>query len=109
MARRPGWPRRLLARRGRLVPFEADKISQALFAASEGLGRPDPFLARELTDGVLHFFAQEYAGAIQKYQRTLNLLPNSADDLLRQMGRLVGLPQLLDLVTAHERRTRAEA
>jgi hypothetical protein len=51
-------------RNGRLVPFEADKISQALFATAEGIGRPDAFLARELTDGVLHFLAQEYAGTI---------------------------------------------
>jgi hypothetical protein len=48
---------------GRLVPFEADEICQALFAASEKLGRPDAFLARELTDGVLHFLGQEYAGS----------------------------------------------
>jgi hypothetical protein len=51
-------------RNGRLVPFEADKISQALFATSDGLGRPDAFLARELTDSVLHFLSQEYAGTI---------------------------------------------
>ena len=30
-------------RDGRLVPFEADKISRALFAASESVGRPDAF------------------------------------------------------------------
>jgi len=35
---------------GQLVPFEADKISRDLFAASETLGKPDAFLARE-TDG----------------------------------------------------------
>ncbi|MGH9811468.1 MAG: ATP cone domain-containing protein, partial [Terriglobia bacterium] len=52
----PAWVRK---RDGSRVPFEADKISQALFAASETLGRPDAFLARELTDGVLHFLAVE--------------------------------------------------
>src|SRR5439155_8588056 len=46
-------------RDGRLVPFDAAKISQSLFAATETLGRPDAFLARELTDGVLHFLAKE--------------------------------------------------
>ncbi|HEV2947869.1 MAG TPA: ATP cone domain-containing protein, partial [Gemmataceae bacterium] len=51
-------------RDGRLVPFEADKISQSLFAASESLGRPDAFTARELTDGVLHFLCAELNGAI---------------------------------------------
>jgi hypothetical protein len=49
-------------RDGRLVPFEADKISQALFAATESLGRPDAFLARELTDGILHFLAADASG-----------------------------------------------
>jgi hypothetical protein len=52
----PAW---VYQRDGRLVPFEADRISQSLFAATERLGRPDAFLARELTDGVLHFLAAE--------------------------------------------------
>src|SRR5438477_12944923 len=46
-------------RDGSRVPFDADQISQALFAATETLGRPDAFLARELTDGALHFLAVE--------------------------------------------------
>ena len=46
-------------RDGRLVPFEADRISRALFAAAESLGRPDAFLARELTDSILHFLRTE--------------------------------------------------
>src|SRR6266571_1546918 len=57
----PGW---IHKRDGRLVPFEADKISQSLFAASESLGRPDAFTARELTDSVLHFLYAELNGAI---------------------------------------------
>ena len=57
----PAW---IYKRDGRMVPFEADKISRALFAASEYLGRPDAFLARELTDGVVHFLACESEGAI---------------------------------------------
>lgn len=52
----PAWVRK---RDGRRVPFDADKISQALFATTETLGRPDAFLARELADGVLHFLAVE--------------------------------------------------
>ncbi|HZU35570.1 MAG TPA: ATP cone domain-containing protein [Gemmataceae bacterium] len=55
-AAQPAW---IYKRDGRLVPFDSDKISQALFAATESLGRPDPFMARELTDGVLHFLASE--------------------------------------------------
>jgi hypothetical protein len=52
----PAWVRK---RDGSVVPFDADQISQVLFAATEALGRPDAFLARELTDGALHFLAVE--------------------------------------------------
>jgi ATP cone domain len=48
-------------RDGRLVPFEADKISRSLFAAGDRLGQPNAFLARELTDSVLHFLSAEAA------------------------------------------------
>jgi hypothetical protein len=44
---------------GRLTPFDADRICQALFAASEQIGQPDAFLAREMTDSVVHFLADE--------------------------------------------------
>ncbi len=48
----PAWVRK---RNGATEPFEAEKINRALFAATETLGRPDAFLARELTDSVVHF------------------------------------------------------
>src|SRR5262245_42360919 len=56
---RPGLPAWVRQPDGRLTPFEPDRISQALFAATEALGQPDAFLARELTDGVLHFLAEQ--------------------------------------------------
>ena len=52
----PAWVRN---RDGRLVQFDPDKISRALFAAAESLGRPDAFLVRELADGVVHFLSGE--------------------------------------------------
>ena len=55
----PAW---VYKRDGRQEPFDADKISRALFAASESLHRPDAFLARELTDGVVHFLIEETDG-----------------------------------------------
>ncbi len=55
----PGPPAWVSKRDGQLVPFDADKISRALFAAGESLGRPDAFLARELADGVVHFLSIE--------------------------------------------------
>src|ERR1700682_1762115 len=54
-----GLPSLVTKRDGRIVPFEADKISQSVYAATEELGQPSAFLARELTDGVLHFLAAE--------------------------------------------------
>jgi hypothetical protein len=57
----PAW---ITKRDGRLVPFEPDKINRALFAATESLGRPNAFLARELADGILHFFAADVEGLI---------------------------------------------
>jgi hypothetical protein len=54
----PAW---VTKRDGRVEPFDADKICQALFAASEALGAPNAFLARELTDGVVHFLAVDGA------------------------------------------------
>jgi hypothetical protein len=55
----PSWVHK---RDGRQVTFEADKISRALFAATETQGRPDAFLARELTDGIVHFLTVEFEG-----------------------------------------------
>jgi hypothetical protein len=49
---------------GRTEPFEPERIARTLFAAGERLGRADAFLARELTDGVLHFLATEDASPI---------------------------------------------
>ncbi len=55
----PAW---VCKRDEQLEPFEADKISRALFAAGEELGRPDAFLAREMADGVVHFLTVESEG-----------------------------------------------
>jgi len=55
----PAW---VYKRDGRLVPFDADKIARVLFAAGEEDGRSDPFLARELADGVVHFLAGDLDG-----------------------------------------------
>src|SRR5580765_2014673 len=65
-------------RNGRVVPFDADHISQSLFAATEKLGRPDAFLARELTDGVVHFLAEETRD-----------LPPSTDELPELVAKVV--------------------
>lgn len=80
-------------RDGRLVPFEADKISRALFAASEGLGRPDALLARELTDGVLHFLSVEAAGATPSTEQVA--------DMVHKVVRELGQPALAQAFADH--------
>src|SRR5262245_27078738 len=82
----PGLPGWVTKRDGRLVPFEADKIAQALFGATEELGQADAFLSRELTASVLHFLAQEYGDAS----------PTTAQiaDLVAKVVRELGQPAL---------------
>jgi hypothetical protein len=75
----PAWVHK---RDGRLVPFEADKISRALFAATEHLGRPDAFLARELTDGVVHFLSAEQEGVAP----TTAQVAESVVKVVRELG-----------------------
>jgi hypothetical protein len=77
-------------RDGRLVPFEADKISRSLFAATETLGRPDAFLARELTDGILHFLAADSDGGVPTTARIA--------DTVIQVVRELGQPALAQVV-----------
>ncbi len=75
----PAW---VYKRDGRLAPFEPDKICQALFAATEALGQPSAFLARELTDGILHFVATEYAGTLPTTAQIAEL----AAKVVRELG-----------------------
>ncbi|HZU34779.1 MAG TPA: ATP cone domain-containing protein [Gemmataceae bacterium] len=85
----PAWVRK---RDGQLVPFEADKISRALFAATEALGRPDAFLARELADGIVHFLCDENDDAT----------PTTADiaELVIKVVRELGQPALAEAFAA---------
>jgi hypothetical protein len=75
----PAW---IYKRDGRLVPFEADKISQSLFAATENLDRPDAFTARELTDGVLHFLTIELGEVIPSTAQVAELVVK----VVRELG-----------------------
>src|SRR4051795_9952581 len=86
----PAW---VSKRDGRLVPFEADKISRALFAATEGLGRPDAFLARELADGAVHFLAAECEGQIPTTQQIAEVVVK----VVRELGH----PALAAAFAAH--------
>ena len=56
-------PESVLHADGRVEPFEPERITRSLFAAAEQLGTADAFLARELTEGVLHFLAADHDGS----------------------------------------------
>jgi hypothetical protein len=77
----PAPPTCVLKRDGRMAPFEADRISRALFAAAEGLGRPDAFLTRELADGAVHFLAAEYEGQIPTTQQVAEVVVKAVREL----------------------------
>ena len=75
----PSWIR---FRDGRVVPFESDLVSQMLFAATESVGSPNAFLARELADVVLHFLSQEDLGDTA----TAEQITDAAAKVLRELG-----------------------
>src|SRR6185312_11424291 len=75
----PAW---VSKRNGQLEPFEADKISRALFAAGEELGHPDAFLARELADGVVHFLTAESEGVTPTTEQIAELVIK----IVRELG-----------------------
>jgi ATP cone domain len=94
----PAWVHK---RDGRQEPFDADKISRALFAASESLQRPDAFLARELTDGVVHFLTEEIDDAAPT--------TNQIAELVIKVVRELGQPALAATFADHgARRVRGE-
>lgn len=69
---------------GRLTPFDPDLIHRTLYAATESLGQPDPFLARELTDSVLHFLTAEADDPISTAQ-----LADLVTKVVRELGQPV--------------------
>jgi ATP cone domain len=74
MSASPGLPPWVKKRDGRVVPFDPDAIGKDLFSAAEALGRADPFLTRELTDGVLHFLAADCPESIPSTQWIADLV-----------------------------------
>ena len=64
------------------MPFESDLVSQMLFAATESVGAPNAFLARELADVVLHFVAHEDLGDTA----TAEQISEATAKVLRELG-----------------------
>ncbi|MFO0926623.1 MAG: ATP cone domain-containing protein [Gemmataceae bacterium] len=80
--REPAPPSWVCKRDGSLAPFEADRLSRALFAVTERLGRPDAFLARELADTVVHFLAVDCEGETPTTTRIAEVV----DQVLTELG-----------------------
>ncbi len=97
----PSFPELVRKRDGRLVPFEADKISQSLYAATEDLGQPSAFLARELTDGVLHFLAAEIEAEAPHTSQIAELVTK----VIRELGQ----PALAQAYAEGQKRRHQEA
>jgi hypothetical protein len=91
----PAPPALVTKRDGRTVPFDADRISRALFAAGEALGRPDAFLARELADGAVHFLSEDCSGGTTTTQRIA--------EVVVQVVRELGHPALARAFTEHRK------
>lgn len=81
----PSLPAWVEKRDGRREAFDADKISQAIFAATEAVGEPNAFLARELADGVLHFLVQENDANVP----TTGQIAELVEKVVRELGQPV--------------------
>jgi hypothetical protein len=76
------YPTVVRQRDGAVVPFQLDKLARSLFAATEAAGSPDPFLARELADGVVHFLTRETG----EQPPTAELIAEVAAKVVRELG-----------------------
>src|SRR5262245_15688456 len=74
-------PLQVRDRNGRLVPFEADWLSRALFAATEALGPADAFLARGLADQIAASLAAEFDSP-----PTIGELQDQVTKFIRELG-----------------------
>ena len=75
----PNW---VSKRDGRLVAFDADEICQTIFAGTEEMRQPNAFLAREMTESVLHFLAQEHGAGTPTTAQIAELMTK----VLRELG-----------------------
>lgn len=67
---------------GTLEPFEPERITRQLFAATERIGTPNAFLARELTESILHFLVADSDGPIS----TPEQIADVACKVIRELG-----------------------
>ena len=97
----PSLPAWVEKRDGRREAFDADKISQSIFAATEAVGEPNAFLARELADGVLHFLVQENDSNVP----TTGQIAELVEKVVRELGQ----PALAQAFSERQRSATATA
>ncbi len=73
----PAW---VTKRNGRVVPFDPEKITRSLFAATETLGQANPLLARELTDRCIEFLASKVGGDTPSTVEVADLVAKTVRD-----------------------------
>src|SRR5262245_21467211 len=88
----PTWVRK---RDGRQEEFDTDKISRALFAATEDPGKPDAFLARELADAAVGFLALDCEGRTPTTEEV--------KEVVARVVRELGQPALAEAFAAFSR------
>jgi hypothetical protein len=86
MAKLGDLPERVRLPDGRVEPFEPERITRSLFAATERVGRADAFLSQEMTDGVLYFLAAEAVGE--------ETTPSDLTEIVRKVVRELGQPAI---------------
>ncbi len=79
---RVGLPESIRLSNGPIEPFEPERITRSLFAATEQLGTPNAFLAQELTEGVLHFLTADPGGSQISTEQLAELIAK----IVRELG-----------------------
>ncbi|MSR52969.1 MAG: hypothetical protein EXS09_06715 [Gemmataceae bacterium] len=75
-------PENVCGRDGTLEPFEPEQITRSLFAVAERIGVGDPLLARELTEGVLHFLSVDREGTTTTGEEIAEI----TEKIVRELG-----------------------
>jgi ribonucleoside-diphosphate reductase alpha chain len=65
---------KITKRDGRIVDFNPEKITTAIFKAAQAVGQPDPALAKRLSEKVITLVGQRYQSAIPKVEEVQDLV-----------------------------------
>lgn len=94
----PHWVRK---RNGQIVAFDSDVINRDVFTSTQHLKNPDVLLAGELTQGILHFLADEADGPTVSTEQIA--------DVVIKVIRELGQPMLAEVLEARLRSERTNS